>query len=264
MSKDRNDPGKDEAENGGWGVFGDPFKASLEISQAWMKTLGSLAEKRGGPSAEAIFGAMTNPLGWSESVAPLMEEVREALALPRFADIPRFDAATLPSAGASIELMMLFQQYLTALVPVWMKACKNFQTEVETRRANGQKLDLASDGMDIWNNVLDRTLMEFNRSTDFGDLQKRMLRLSMQHRKTLRRQVEIASEAADMPTRAEMLDVYQRLHGLMREVHALKGEVRALKAARKAPRAEPKSEPAEPAAAKPAPVPGPRRAAARR
>jgi hypothetical protein len=40
----------------------------------------------------------------------------------------------------------------------------------------------------------------------------------------------MAAEAIDMPTRTEMLDIYARLHGLMREVHSLRREVRALNA----------------------------------
>jgi len=213
-----------------FGMFGASLSASMEAMTAWSRTWQSLLEARGGPSASLMMGALADPTQGLQSVAPLMEEFRRALALPRFADLPAPNGALLPSPEAAVDLMMLVQQYLAAVMPVWVKAGENFQAEVEARRARGETADLLADGMDIWNGVLDRTLMEFNRSQDFAALQQRMLRLAMQQRQDLRRRAEMAAEAIDMPTRTEMLDVYARLHGLMREVHSLRREVRALKA----------------------------------
>lgn len=214
--------------------LGAAWAAPFEAMQAWSKTWASVMDQRGAPALEMMMGALANPAKWPESVAPLMEEIERAFALPRFADLPRFDASALPSAGTALDMMLLFQQYLIAAAPVWMKACDRFQAEVRERREKGEVLDVVADGMDIWNNVLDRTLMEFNRSADYGDLQQKMLRMAMKQRQDIRRRVEIASEAMDMPTRTEMLDVYQRLHGLMREVSSLRREVRELKRAKPA------------------------------
>lgn len=226
-----------------FGMFGASWLASMEAMSAWSQTWQSLVTKRGGPSAELMLGAFNNPVNWPQSVAPLMEEFRRALALPRFADLPGLNGALLPSPDSAVDLMLLVQQYLGTAMPVWVKACENFQAEVEARRARGESLDALTDGLDIWNGVLDRTLMEFNRSKDFGELQQRMLRMAMRQRQDLRRRVEMAAEAVDMPTRTEMLDVYERLHGLMREVHGLRREIRALKAKAAAPQAAPQNAP---------------------
>ncbi|KQT58474.1 hypothetical protein ASG52_21715 [Methylobacterium sp. Leaf456] len=209
-----------------FGLFG----ASMEAMQAWSQTWQAMLTARGGPSASLMLGAMTDPAQWSQSVAPLMEEFRRALALPRFADLPSLDAEAMPSPESAVDLTIILQQYLAAVVPVWMKACETFQEEVATRRARGESIDGLGEGMDIWNGVLDRTLMAFNRSDDFAALQQRMLRLAMRQREETRRRGEAMAQTLDLPTRSEMLDVYARLHGLMREVHGLRREVRALKA----------------------------------
>jgi len=217
-----------------WGAFGASWKASADAWSAWSETWQSILEKRGVPVAALMTSAFANPAAWPESVAPLLDEIRNALALPRFADLPYMDGLALPSGGPAVDLMLVSQQYLSTMMPVWMKACESFQVEVLERRARGEVLDSAGEGMDIWNNVLDRTLMEFNRSGDFAKVQQRLLQASMRQRQEMRRTVERAAEALDMPTRTEMTDVYLRLHDMMREVHSLRREVRALKAQRAA------------------------------
>ena len=209
------------------------WSASMEAMAAWSQTMQSLLENRGGPATQMMTGVAGNPATWPKAMTPIFDEVQRALALPRFADIPRLDAALIPAPGAAVEITLLVQQYIAAAMPAWAKACETFQAEIAARRAKGEAIDVA-DGMDIWNGTLDRTLMAFNRSGEFAELQKRLLRLAMQQRQATRKRAEVVAEALDMPTRTEMIDVYRRLHGLMREVHAVRAEVRTLKAQRAA------------------------------
>lgn len=227
-----------------FGIFGASLEASVEAVSAWSRTWQSLLEARGGPSASMMMGALADPAQWPASATALVDELRQALSLPRFADLPAPDESLLPSPETAVDLAVIAQQYLAALMPVWARASANFQSEIEARRARGETTDVLADGMDVWNGVLDRTLMEFNRSKDFAELQQRMLRVAMRQRQELRRSAEKAAEAVGMPTRTEMLDVYARLHGLMREVHGLRREVKALKAERAASRAAPAKAPA--------------------
>ena len=135
------------------------------------------------------------------------------------------------AAGPLLELMLVAQQYLAAAAPVWVQACQRFQAEAAERRARGEKLDSAGAAMDLWNNVLDQTLMAFNRSEDFARVQQRFLHAAMRQRREVRKTFERAAKAVDMPTRTEMNDVYRRLHDLTREVHGLRREIRALREA---------------------------------
>lgn len=215
-----------------WDVLGTTWSASMDAMTAWSRTLQSAFDTRGRPAAALMAGAFAAPAQWPETLSPLLDEMRRGLALPVFADLPRMEAALLPDAAAPVEAAMLLQQYLVTMTPVWVKACEEFQAEVERRRAADPDHDALADGMDIWNTVLGRTLMAFNRTDAFGDLQKRVLHAAMRQRQDTRRRAEMVAEAIDMPTRTEMRDVYKRLHGLMREVHGLRREVRALRAQR--------------------------------
>jgi hypothetical protein len=213
-----------------WKGLTAPWAASMDAMLAWSRAYQSVLQTRAAPAAELMRNAAAHPGAWSEAALPLIDEIRRAFALPRFADLPELNAKLLPSASDSAEMTLLFQQCLAAMMPAWAKASEAFQAEIAERRSKGETLDPFKDGLDIWNNVLDRTLMAFNRSSDFARLQQRMLRIAMRQRQQVRQSIETAAQAVDLPTRTEMADVYERLHGLMREVHALKQEVRTLKA----------------------------------
>ena len=237
-----------------WEQFGSSWTTSLGILSAWSDTWQSMLQKRGGPAVEAMMKSMVNPAAWPEGVASLMDELQDVLALPHFADLPRLDAAALPSARPFFELMSVAQQYLAAAAPVWVRACQRFQAEAAERRERGETLDSAGEAMDLWNNVLDRTLMEFNRSEEFAKVQQRFLHAAMRQRREIRTTFEQAAKAVDLPTRTEMNDVYRRVHDLVREVHGLRREVRALREAQAAPnpapaRAAPETQPEAPARA---------------
>ena len=217
--------------------FAAPWTASLDVMSAWGETWRSMLEQRGAPATAAMLKTL-NPAAWPGSITPLIDELENVFALPHFADLPRLDGSALPSPGPLVELMMVAQQYLLAAAPVWAQACQRFQTEVTERRARGDTLDSAGAAMDLWNNVLDRTLMEFNRSADFAKVQQRFLQAAMRQRRAVRTTFERAAKGVDLPTRTEMTDVYQRLHDLLREVHGLRREVRALRETQAAPAAE--------------------------
>jgi hypothetical protein len=205
--------------------FGQTWTASLDLWSAWANAWGKIVQARGVPAAEAVAGKLLNPAAWPGGPQPLAEEFEDLFALPRFADLPG-GAAKLPSMAPALELMAVAQQYMLAAAPVWLKASRRFQAEVAERRQAGERLDSAGTALDLWNGVLDRTLMEFNRSAEFAAVQQRFLHAAMRQRLEVRKLFEGAAKAVDLPTGTEMKDVYRRLHGLQREVHALKRELR--------------------------------------
>ena len=208
-----------------------PWAASLGALSAWGEAWRSMLEQRGAPATAAMLKAL-NPASWPDGFGPLLDELQDVFALPHFADLPRLDGSALPSPGPMLELMLVAQQYILEAAPVWAQACQRFQEEAAERRARGEAIDSAGEAMDLWNNVLDRTLMEFNRSAGFAKVQQRFLHAAMRQRREVRSTFERAAKAVDLPTRTELNDVYQRLHDLTREVHGLRREVRASRSAR--------------------------------
>jgi polyhydroxyalkanoate synthase subunit PhaE len=207
------------------------WKASLGLWSAWADTWRSVAENRAAPAAKAMMEGFSNPASWPGGLAPLVKELEDIFGLPRFADVPSLDSGALPSVAPAIELMAVTQQYLLAVAPIWVKVCQRFQAEVADRRQRGEAMDSSGEAMDLWNTVLDQTLMEFNRSAEFAAVQQRFLHAAMRQRLEVRKLAERAAQAVDLPTRTEMDDVYRRLHDLVHEVHGLRRELRALKQA---------------------------------
>ena len=229
MSKDPDTVQAGAAENPAGVVLeqlGQAWTASLDLWSAWANTWGTIVQNRGVPAAEAVLGKVLNPAAWPGGLQPLTKELEDLFALPRFADLPGLDGAKLPSVGPALELMAVAQQYMVAAAPVWLEASRRFQTDVAERRDAGERLDSAGTALDLWNGVLDRTLMEFNRSAEFAAVQQRFLHAAMRQRLEVRKLFEGAAKAVDLPTGTEMKDVYRRLHDLQREVHALKRELR--------------------------------------
>jgi hypothetical protein len=210
--------------------MGQSWTASFGVWSAMMGTWQSVLKNRGVPAAQVVMDQITSPGSWGDGLASLVEELQEILALPRFSDIPELDVSAMPSLAPAVELMSVAQQFVLAAAPVWARICQRFQAEVVERRAgNAQGLDSAGDAMDIWNNIVDQTMMEFNRSSEFAGLQRRFLQAAMRQRREVRKVGERMARTADLPTRTEMDDVYRRLHDLHREVHGLQAEIRALK-----------------------------------
>ena len=212
-----------------WDQLSQSCTASLGIWSAWADAWQSLLTNRGVPAAKAILEQAANPAAWPGGFATLIEELEDIFALPRFADLPGLDPGALPSMAPAAELMAVAQEYLLAVVPLWAQICQQFQHEVAGRRQRGEAMDNAGAAMDLWNNILDRTLMEFNRSTDFANLQQRFLRAATRQRLEVRKMAEQTARAVDLPTRTELDDVYRRLHDLTREVHGLRRELRGLR-----------------------------------
>jgi Poly(R)-hydroxyalkanoic acid synthase subunit (PHA_synth_III_E) len=210
--------------------------ASADLLSAWTGAWSALLANRGAPVGEAMLQTITNPTAWPTALVPILDEIRSAIKLPTFADLPGADLFQLPSPAPLIGLIQVSQDYATISVPIWIKACERFLAEVKERQAANQgQAPSAGEVMDAWNNVLDSTLMEFNRSGEFAKAQQRLLHAAAQQRRELSGAVEKIAKAIDLPTRSEMTDLYRRLHDLRREVHALRQEIRTSRAAPKPP-----------------------------
>lgn len=239
MSQDRSSQGvSSHGDQGG----SDPLEtmkqigsASADALTAWVGAWNTVLTNRAMPVGEVMLKTLTNPTSWPTALVPILDEVRSAMKLPTFADLPGVDLFQLPSPAPLAGLLQVSQDYAAISVPIWIKACERFLAEVKERQNGDQGNELsAGEVMDAWNNVLDRTLMEFNRSGEFAKAQQRLLQAAALQRQQVGGTAERLAKAVDLPTRSEMTDLYRRLHDLTREVYALRQEVRTLRASPKA------------------------------
>jgi Poly(R)-hydroxyalkanoic acid synthase subunit (PHA_synth_III_E) len=211
-----------------------PFTAMAGMWNAWLQAAEVVSRERGLESSK-LFNRLWDPELWrAGGLAPLLQEMQEVFSLPRFADLPSFDFSALKSSASIIDLMGLAQQYLAVSIPLWLLISRNFQSEIAQRAEAGMAVRTPGEALDVWNNVVDRTLMDFNRSGDFAHLQQRLLRALTQYRLDLRKLGEKSSQLLDMPTRSEMTEVYRRMHAMQRELQELRQQLRLLRRETKA------------------------------
>jgi hypothetical protein len=195
---------------------------------AWFDATKSLSRERG-TSVEKSLTPVFDPEFWKAGgLGPLLEELQSALSVPKLADVPSLELSMLNFSATMLDLAGLFQQYVTFSIPMWIAASQRFQAEVSERAKRGEKIRSPGEALDLWNGVLDHTLMEFNRSGEFTRIQQRLLRASLQQRLELRKIGERTARMFDMPTRKEMTDLYRRMHEMQRELHRLRREVRSV------------------------------------
>lgn len=192
--------------------------ASAQMVTAWSRAWQTMLEERTEPAVRA----MLDPLAWLGQADPqAASALHRALDMPKFADLFSFDPESLEPA---VELAQISQAYGQAAARVWSDVCRRFQERLadpETRPGG------PGEALDLWNAVVDETLMAFNRSETFAELQRRFVRAAMRFRLERRKLVERAAEHYDLPTRTEVDALASRVHALERENRALRRQLGA-------------------------------------
>jgi hypothetical protein len=217
------------ARSAGLEQFLNPFNALAGMYNTWLQASSAFSLDRGVDLGKSLTRLFDPQLWKTGELSPLLEELQQALSLPTLADLPRLELSMLPASAAMLDLAGLMQKFLTVSIPIWATASRRFQEEVDTRKQNSEAVRSPAEVLELWNGVLDRTLMEFNRSGEFAQMQRQLVRAAAQCRLALRNIGEQSARTFDMPTRQEMTDVYRRIHDMRREMHTLRQEVRVLR-----------------------------------
>jgi polyhydroxyalkanoate synthase subunit PhaE len=208
--------------------FGQLSAASVEMWSAWRKTWASLLQERGGPALEATMRRMVDPSAWAGGDARgVAEDLEQVFAMPRLADVLAVDVQAFRILEPSLELLRIGRDHTMVATQVWTEACRRFQARLEEARKARRRFDGPGEVVDLWNNIVDDTLIEFNRSEHFADLQRRFVRAMMRYRIEQRHLAEKVCEVYDLPTRTEVDELHRKVHELQREVRRLRRAAKA-------------------------------------
>lgn len=195
-------------------------KASGGMMEAWVKAWQETLAQRTVP-AMGFF----NPVAWARGDGQDLAAALEGwLGTPEWSDLLSLDSDTMKSFAPAGELAQLSHQYFAAVARLSLEICLKFRERLE--KADRQ-VDGAGDALDIWNDVLDESLMAFNRSDTFADLQRRYVRALMAYYLERRWLVSRMAEHLDMPTRGEVDELSRRVHALERENRRLRRSLAA-------------------------------------
>lgn len=197
----------------------DIGSASSQMMEAWMKAWQATLTNRALPAMELM-----NPAAWGENGAKVAEALESVLGTPQWSDFASLDSETLKTFAPAVELMQVGQEYAAAVTQVSAELCRKFQQRVSTK---GLKLDGSGDALDLWNATVDETLVAFNRSETFADLQRRFVRALMAYHLERRWLAGKVAAHYDLPTRDEIDELARRVHDLERENRRLRRAVQA-------------------------------------
>lgn len=219
-------------------LWADTFKLDSKVSDlgaasgqmmgAWTRAWQAALTGRAFPAMELL-----NPAAWGEDGRGVAEALESVLGTPQWSDFVSLDSETLKSFAPAVELLQIGQQYAAAVTRVSADICGNFQKRLA---AKGLKLDGSGEALDLWNQTVDETLMAFNRSETFGDLQRRFVRAMMAFRLEQRWLAGRLADHYHLPTREEVDELARRVHDLERENRRQRRKVESARPAGATPR----------------------------
>lgn len=176
------------------------------------------------------FLAMLEPANWTKYAPEQLRTILQTIADgPRFADLamPHQQAAetwreTLDYAKAAADMGKVMQD-------AWVRTLGRFNEKYSLEDLKSSNPDKA---MNEWLQAANHELLETQRSPEFLDAQKRMLRASTEIRARQKENAEAWSQMYQMPTRTEVDDLARTVHELRRELRMIKRELASLKGQR--------------------------------
>ena len=211
----------------------EPFQAWQDFIKSWAPDWDPSAMMQNSSSAmftqgREAFLTMLDPANWTKYAPEQLREVLQSVAQgPQFADLatPHIDAANswreaLDYQNAAADLSKVLQDS-------WKRTYQRFN---ETHSLEDLQSGDVQEALDVWLKSANHELLETQRSAEFMDAQKRMLRASVEIKARQRDIAEAWSEAYQIPTRSEVDDLTKIVHELRRELRQIKRELSSAKA----------------------------------
>ncbi len=165
------------------------------------------------------------------------DEVNQAIQRlvegPEFADIGTLERRVLKASSEWFALREASAAYRAVTAAAWQRAFERFSREVVSDRDAFRKNP--REVLDRWLEIANEELINTQRTSDFLDAQRRLLRAGVDYRIRERELVEVWCETHSMPTRTEIDDLHRIVYDLRHKVRALERDLAAIKAPKPRP-----------------------------
>ena len=174
------------------------------------------------------FLALLEPANWTKYAPEQLRVILQSIADgPKFADLatPQHEAAetwreTLDYTQAATDMGKIMQD-------AWIRTYGRFN---ESHSIEDLKASNPEAAMNAWLSAANHELLETQRTPEFMNAQKRMIRASTEIKARQKDTAEAWSEMYQMPTRTEIDDLAKTVQELRRELRKMKRELASLKA----------------------------------
>lgn len=198
---------------------------AAELWRSYMEfwtALSSILPAQAG-AIEASTDSLVAPAAGMPAGPGLQGLVGRANESPGFAMLWDWDRKSLRSYGAWLELHNAAAAHRALIDKAWKEAQQRFLAEIaKPDGEGGVVVDSWRKGLDLWFATANQCLLEAQRSDEFLQAQKRLLRTAMDYRLRLRELAEEFCEIHQIPGRDEVDDLAQTVHELRRELRELK------------------------------------------
>ena len=180
---------------------------------------------------DALHGVL-DPANWLNHAPEQLRNILNSIAQgPQFADLatPHIDAAE--AWRESLDYQKAAMDFSKVMQDAWGRAFKRYSAEYTLEDLQSGEVNEA---LDAWLKAANAELLETQRTPEFMDAQRRLMRAGVEIKARQRETAEAWCDNWQMPTRTEVDDMAKIVHELRREVRKLKREVSALKAAKSA------------------------------
>lgn len=201
---------------------------AAELWRSYMEfwtTLSSVLPAQAG-AIEASTDSLVAPAAGAPAGRGLESLVDRAIDSPGFALLWDWDRKSLRSYGTWLEMRNAAAAHRALLDKAWKEAHGRFLAALARPAGEGgPAIDSWRKGLELWFETANQCLLETQRSDEFLQAQKRLLRSAMEYRLSLRELAEEFCEAHQIPGRGEIDDLSRTVHELRRELRALKRRV---------------------------------------
>jgi hypothetical protein len=178
---------------------------------------------------DALQGLL-DPSNWIQHAPEQLRQILDSIAQgPQFADLATPQVETAEAWRETLDYQKAAMDFSKVMQDAWGRAFQHYSREFTLEDLQSGEVKGA---LDAWLKAANAELLETQRSSEFMDAQRRLLRASVEIKARQREIAESWSEIYQMPTRTEVDDLAKIIHELRREVRKLKREVATMKVAK--------------------------------
>jgi polyhydroxyalkanoate synthase subunit PhaE len=185
----------------------DAVKAATDQSKLSDKKTAELLQK------------IMNPQEWLSVSGYTDQSVRQLVEGPKFADIGQLEGKFAALFKAWTDLRTRALEQSTLQLKAYAKAAQEFTGKLR-ELAKDKPLESRAQLVGLWVDVANRHLLEAQRSPEYLENQRELLRASTSFKRAQTELSDFYGEAFGIPTRAEIDDLTRTVADLKREVRA--------------------------------------------
>lgn len=209
-----------------WEICEKQFGDWLKASSRWLSALPGEDGQSDSVVDETLRRMMDPSRFFSAGLDEVGQAIRRLVEGPEFADIGALERQVLTATKEWLSLREASALYSSISAAAWSRAFTSFSSKMASGPETFSRGPRAV--MNLWLEIANEELIRTQRTDEFLDAQRALLRAGMDYRIKERELIEVWCESRSMPTRTEIDDLHKTVYELRRQVRALTQQLKAV------------------------------------